>query len=111
MKHGFDFNACNKLLKAAEKFGSAPATIGAVNKHNDIPGINVEVEGKKAEFNLWDVGVKKLQLENSSLLKQNAEANQLLGEIAEKYRQSKYLQDIAGIVTDPQGARIPGMCV
>jgi hypothetical protein len=52
--------------------------------------------------------VKKLAAENASLLNQNAEANQLLGEIAEKYRNSKYLQDIASIVTDPQGARIPG---
>ena len=66
------------------------------------------VEGKKAEFNSWDAGVKKLQAENASLLNQNAEANQLLGQIEEKYRNSKYLQDIASIVTDPQGARIPG---
>ena len=108
MRHGFDLNACNELLKAADKYGSAPGTIGAVNRYNDINDINVGVEGKKAEFNSWDVGVKKLQSENASLLNQNAEANQLLGEIAEKYRHSKYLQDIASIVTDPQGARIPG---
>jgi hypothetical protein len=108
MKRGFDMNACNELVKAAEKHGSAPGTIGTVNKYNDIKEINVEIEGKKAEFNSWDAGVKKLQAENTSLLNQNAEANQILGEIAEKYRHSKYLQDIASIVTDPQGARIPG---
>ncbi len=108
MRYGFDLNSCNELMGAAEKFGSAPGTIGAVNRFNDIKEINVEVEGKKAEFNTWDAGVKKLQGENVSLLNQNAEANQLLGEIEEKYRQSKYLQDIASIVSDPQGARIPG---
>jgi hypothetical protein len=108
MRHGFDLNACNELLKAAEKYGSAPGVIGVVNMYNDIKEINVGVEGKKVEFNSWDAGVKKLQAENASLLNQNAEANQLLGEIAEKYRNSKYLQDIASIVTDPQGARIPG---
>lgn len=52
--------------------------------------------------------MKKLQLENASTLNRIAEANQLLGQIEEKYRHSKYLQDIASIVTDPQGARIPG---
>ncbi len=108
MGHGFDLNACNELLKAAEKFGSAPGTIGAVNGYNNVHEINVEVEAKKAEFGSWDAGVKNLQAKNTSLLNQNAEANQLLGQIDEKYRHSKYLQDIAGIVTDPQGARIPG---
>ncbi len=108
MKHGFDLNACNELLKAAEKYGSAPGTIGAVNRYNDVKEINESVEGKKAEFNSWEAGVKKLQAENASMLNQNAEANQLLGQIEEKYRHSKYLQDMASIVTDPQGARIPG---
>ena len=108
MRHGFDQNACNELLKASEKYGSAPGTIGAVNKYNGIHEINLEVETRKAELNTWDAGVKKLQAENSSLLTRNAEANQLLGQIDEKYRQSKYLHDIASIVTDPQGARIPG---
>jgi hypothetical protein len=108
MRHGFDLNACNELVKATEKYGSAPGVIGAVNLYNDIKEINVGVEGKKAEFNSWDAGVKRLQAENASLLSQNAEANQILGEIAEKYRQSVYLRDIASIVNDPQGARIPG---
>ena len=108
MKRGFDQNACNELLKASEKYGSAPATIGAVNAYNGIHEINLEVEGKKTEYNSWEAGVKKLQAENASLLSQNAEANQLLGQIVEKYSHSKYLQDIASIVTDPQGARIPG---
>jgi regulator of replication initiation timing len=108
MRHGFDQNACNELLKAAEKYGSAPGTIGAVNKYNGIHEINLEVEARKAELGNLEAGVKKLQTENTSLLSQNAEANQLLGQIDEKYRQSKYLHDIASIVTDPQGARIPG---
>ena len=36
MRYGFDLNACNELLKAAEKYGSAPGVIGAVNMYNDI---------------------------------------------------------------------------
>jgi hypothetical protein len=108
MGRGFDQNACNELLKATEKYGSAPATIGAVNRYNDVKEINVEIEGKKAEYNSWDAGVNKLQKVNASLLNQNAEANQLLGKIEEKYNHSKHLHDIASIVTDPQGARIPG---
>jgi hypothetical protein len=79
-----------------------------VNRYNDIKEINENIETKKAEFNSWEAGVKKLQAENGSMLNQNAEANQLLGQIEEKYRHSKYLQDIANIVTDPHGARIPG---
>ena len=39
-----------ELVKAAEKYGSAPGTIAAVNRYNDVKEINVEVEGKKAEF-------------------------------------------------------------
>ena len=108
MKHGFDMNACNELVKAAEKYGSAPGTIGAVNRYNDVKEVNAQIEAKKAEFSGWDVLVKKKQAEHVSLLNQSAEANQLLGQIAEKYKHSKTLQDIAGIITDPQGVRIPG---
>lgn len=98
---GFDVNACNELKKASEKYGSAPGVIGAINTHNSVKEMEAEAEVKKSEYESWEKGVQRLKSENKALGEQCAEANQLLGQIDEKYRSSRYLQDIARIVAEP----------
>jgi hypothetical protein len=99
--YGFDLPTFNSLVELAKKHGSSLEVIALLNTYNDKKQLEKELMRLKSEIEVFREETNILRQMNLNLYAVNADLNQKIGSISEKFKSSLLLQKIAKLLDNP----------
>ena len=110
--YSYDYDSIKNLHELAEKYGNPLQVMGAVNVYGEIATLkkeaashSSEVDAKEKELQAVEGKIGVADAEYNKLMKLNAEANQVLGEIKANEEHSMRLHTISRLLLEPRKMR------